>query len=270
MLTAVAPQHLNRPFFADIYQGDEVIDKLPDGTPQYLGGFVSLKNYGVPFLAHKASEGTTEHDERYAARRPHWMSGGSVEVTDVDGTVLHVSPMWMAYHFFHGQDPVAESKNFLTTAKLIPTDAACLDWENVGPSGYAPTAVEADDFCCRVEDARGQACWVYGGNVPREQTAVRGVPSVVLQRMEARPLWFCCYLALGKIISDIPEIWQKVGPAAVQNDGDKYGAGPTRLPGVQGYCDNSTVIETMTVAKLAQIWPGNPLQGTTAPTQAIA
>ena len=240
---------VNKPCCIDLYQGDNVSD-----NPTPLAGFNRVAQYGIPFVIHKASEGTTERDSRYANRRTAWMAQPLITVIDVDGTALHLPPRWGAYHFFHGQYPTAEAQNFLAAAILTPGDAAFIDWENVGASGYAPPAIAADAFCCGVEDAIGRPCAVYGGNVPREQCAVTGVPSVVLDRFSVRHLWFCSY---GGIMAELPEPWREVGAFLWQDDGDRYGPGPHTIPGITTLCDNSTVVASMTVAKLAANWSGS-------------
>lgn len=245
-----------RPYCIDIYQGDEVSD-----SPSPLAGLDRVKADQIAFLFHKATEGTSERDMRYAARRAKWMSGGAVSVIDVDGMTLSLPPHWGAYHFFHGQDAAAEAKNFLAAAALEAGDAACIDWENVGKSAYTPPAAIADEFCCRVEDATGRACWVYGGNVPREQLAAK-LPSAMLDRFAARPLWFCEYGNYRPSL--LPAPWKTHGPALWQDDGDAYGPGPHRIPGIANLCDNSTVVGAMTVAKLAAAWRGAALSAAIA------
>jgi GH25 family lysozyme M1 (1,4-beta-N-acetylmuramidase) len=240
---------VNRPCCIDIYSGDNVSD---DPTP--LAGFGLVKASGIAFLFHKASEGTAYHDPRYAVRRLAWMSGPAIAVTDVDGASLSLPPRWGAYHFFHGQDPAAEAKSFLAAAALTPADAACCDWENVGASGYVPSASAVDAFCNRVEDAIGRPCWVYGGNVPREQLTSR-LTQGMIDRFAKRPLWFCEY---ASVLQGVPLPWQSIGPALWQDDGDTYGPGPHRIPGITTLCDNSTVVGSMTIAKLNAIWSGKP------------
>jgi GH25 family lysozyme M1 (1,4-beta-N-acetylmuramidase) len=246
-----------KPICIDIYRRDNVIDQYA-GKPQYLGGFNSVKDDQIAFLIHKCSEGTSSWDNRYAARREVWMQGGPVKVTDVDGAVLQIPPCWGAYHFFHGQDPAAEAKWFLQWAKLTATDIAVIDWENVGSSGYEPTATAADIFCSVVEQATGRPCWVYGGNVPRERL-LSSVGSAMLDRFSKRPLWLCAYVSETQVHIDTPLPWKEAGPTLFQDDGDKYGPGPHMIPGISNYCDNSTVTGSMTVAKLYTVWTGQSL-----------
>jgi lysozyme len=208
---------------------------------------------GIVFLAHKASEGQNPPDQEYAARRKIWLSGAAVTIVDVDGTQLALKPRWGAYHFFHGQDPVAEAKHFLAAAALDPAANAFVDWENVGASGYQPSASAVDMFCQEVENALGQSCDVYTGNVGREQFDAHGVASALVDRFTARKLWFCSY---GAVIARLPLPWQKTGAWLWQDDGDKFGPGPHTIPGIKGYCDNSTVVSPMTVARLYQEWGG--------------
>jgi len=241
---------VNKPCCIDIYQGDDVSD-----VPTPLAGFEKVKAAGIAFLFHKASEWTSFRDRRYAPRRAAWMAGDPIKVTDVDGAALSLPPRFGAYHFFHGQDVAGEARNFLTAAALGDSDAACCDWENVGRSSYAPPAAACDEFCSRVEDAIGRTCWVYGGNVPREQLSAR-LPSAMLERFAARNLWFCEY---GPRLIGVPLPWAKSGPTLWQDDGDAYGPGPHRIPGITTLCDNSTVVGAMTVARLNEVWAGKSM-----------
>jgi lysozyme len=234
---------INKPVAIDLYHGDDVLD-----VPTLLAGLDQVKAAGIFILQHKASEGTTMVDARYAARRAKWMSGGLITVTDLDGTVLQLKPRFAAYHFFHGVDPVAEANHFLSVADLGPGDDAVLDWENVGASGYAPTSDEANAFCDVVEAKLGFAICVYGGNVPSERLSINDV------RWKQRRLWGCAYgprftmPAAPFSTAGFPWMWQ--------DDGNRYGPGPHIVPGIKGLCDNSTVVAPMTVKCLNAEWAG--------------
>jgi GH25 family lysozyme M1 (1,4-beta-N-acetylmuramidase) len=245
---------LNKPCCIDIYRGDEVQDAV--GHP--LVGFNQVKASGVFALIHKATEYTQYRDSRYDARREYWMTGAPIAVTDVDGKQLELVQLWGGYHFFHGSDPKGEAANFIMTARLGAQDMPFLDWEAVGASGYQPTVEAADEFCQRVEQALGQPCGVYGGNVPRERFAAEHPADAVLERFRARPLWFCAYGGVQNL-EHVPAPWegQEKAPPAIflwQDDGDKYGPGPHTVPGMIGYCDNSTVVDPMTFQKLHDAW----------------
>ena len=240
----------NKPICIDIYQGDDVQD-----TPVPLGGFQRVKAAGIFACIHKATEGTSFFDHRYSARRKVWMSGGGIPVMDIDGTPLSLNPKWGAYHFFHGSDSRGEANFFLKTADLEAGDEAFIDWEQVGASGFAPNAVAADEFCSEVEQKLGRSCSVYGGNVPREKLV--GVSSALFDRMAARKLWFCAYVKIEA--AELPGPWKKKGDWLRQDDGDRYGPGPHTIPGMNGFCDNSTVVTPMTVKKLYAEWGGGQL-----------
>ena len=238
---------IHRPICIDIYHGDEVSD-----SPTPLAGLDRAKGAGIFALIHKASEGVSGRDPRYDRRREKWMSGPAVTVPETDGSVLKLPPVFGAYHFFHGQDPVAEAGNFLMTARLENMDMPFVDWEAVGASGYHPSAEMADVFCSEVEERLGRACGVYGGNVPREAFD-RDCPPELADRFAARPLWFCSY---GRAMAALPLPWRETTPLLWQDDGDRYGPGPHAIPGISGYCDNSTVVDPVTVSKLYDLWTG--------------
>ncbi len=244
----VAPRALNGPLSVspgrkavaiDIYQGNNVQD-----YPGPMGGFARVKADGIAFLIHKATEGLTEVDSRYHARRSAWMDGIPIPVTDVDGASLQLAPRFAAYHFFHGQDPEGEAQHFLATAQLHPGDDAVVDWESVGASGYQPSADAVDAFCNVVERALGFPIIVYSGNVAKEQLRGRD------PRFAKRRLWLASY---GNTFTfqqswDYPWLWQ--------DNGDMHGPGPHVIPGIDGYCDNSTVVAPMTIKQLYEQWGG--------------
>lgn len=229
----------SRPFVIDLYHGDDVP----------LGGFAQAKDSGIAFLIHKATEGPDVIDARYAERRDTWMSGGAIPVTDVDGTSLKLMPRFAAYHFFHGQDPEKEAAHFLAVADLRPGDDAVVDWEQVGGSGgYEPSADAVDAFCSAVEQKLGFPMIVYSGNVAKQQLVGKD------PRFAKRRLWLASYGPTYTVQEtwDFPWLWQ--------NNGDQFGPGPHSIPGINGYCDNSTVVPPMVVSKLYEQWGGAKLQ----------
>jgi lysozyme len=239
---------INKPCCIDINHANDISD-----SPTPLAGLDRVKQDGIFVLIHKATEGTTFRDPRYDARRAKWMSGPAIKLTDVDGTPCTVSPLWGAYHFFHGATATAEANNFLATAQLQDGDMPFLDWEQVGASGFQPSVASADRFCQIIENKLGRVCGIYGGNVPREQFANEQQSSAVIERFAKRPLWFCAYGSV-KVLSNLPGPWTKQEPLLWQDDGDRYGPGPHMIPGVMGAVDNSTVVAGMTFAKLHDIW----------------
>lgn len=240
------------PYCIDIYQGDDVSD-----TPTALAGIDRAKASfnGIAFCWHKASQDVGKRDSRYAARRVKWMSGGQVAVTDVDESKLTLDPKWGAYHYLIGSNPTAEARNFLAAATLEPGDGACADWERFSASGACASIAQCDAFCNVVEDALGRPCWIYGGDVPREAKWA-DAPADMVARFSKRLLWFCDYNATTTGLIPLP--WATGGGLCPlwQDDGDKYGSGPTTIPGINNYCDNSTLMAGMTVTRLAEMWPG--------------
>ena len=239
---------LNKPYCIDIFQGDTVQGYNDEG-------FAQVKAAGIAFLDHKASQGTDEIDRMCAARRKAWMDGVAVPVVDIDGVTYHVVPQFGFYHF-NGAGPAAsEAAHFIAAVKaagFAPGDDLCLDWEDIGASGYQQPATWADDFCNVVENWCGFAMKVYGGDAPRDQLAKAS--SAIIDRFATRRLWFCQY---GQFRPDlVPVAWKSSGPFQWQDDGDQWGPGPHTIAGLKGYCDNSTVVGVMTVAKLYAGWGG--------------
>ena len=243
----------NRPCCIDLFHGNNVVD-LP-GLP--LAGFAQVKASGIAFLDHKASQGNSAAawDPRCAARRTAWMDGAPIAVTDVDGAALQLPPRFGFYHFNGIGTAAAEAANFkaaVMAAGYAGGDDLTLDWEDIGASGYQQPASWADDFCKATEDWCGFAIKVYGGDAPRQQ--LRGAASAIVDNFSRRRLWFCQYGVFNQVLVPLP--WKETGPFQDQDDGDQFGPGPHTVPGISpGYCDNSTVVGAMTVARLAAGWP---------------
>jgi hypothetical protein len=242
---------VNQPYTIDLYQGDNVIDY--PGRP--LGGFAQVKALGIAFLDHKASQGINERDSRCAVRRAVWMDGSSISVIDTDGISLTLQPRFGFYHFNGTGAPTVEAANFksaVMAAGYASGDDLTLDWEDIGASGYQQPAAWADDFCKFTEDWCGFAIKIYGGDTPREQLAA--APSSILDNFARRRLWFCEYGTFNPSLLPVP--WRESGPLQWQDDGDSNGPGPHTISGVSNYCDNSTVVGTMTVSTLNSLWAG--------------
>jgi len=235
----------NKPYCIDLYQGDDVLGGNDEG-------FAQVKGAGIAFLDHKASQGTGEIDRLCAFRYRNWMNDQSVQVTDGDGAVLSLKPKFGFYHFNGGANAPDEAAHFVATVKPLwqPGDDLCLDWEDIGASGVQMTATWADTFCDAVEQWCGFPLKIYGGDAPREQLAKAS--DILLSRFSARRFWFCQYGPYNANLVPLP--WRRSGPFYWQDDGDQDGPGPHMIPGLEGYCDNSTVVGNMTVAKLYAGW----------------
>jgi lysozyme len=110
---------IGKPLVVDIYYGDRVQD------------FAQTKASGIVGVIHKATEGRGFVDKLYAARRKLWLDGGKAALAQPDGSSVPVAAKWGAYHFFHGDDPVAEAEHFLAVAEPDADTLVALDWEDV-------------------------------------------------------------------------------------------------------------------------------------------
>jgi hypothetical protein len=247
-----AAASVNPPYCIDLYEGDNVID-----SPGPLGGFSQVKAQGIAFLDHKATQGTAHQDIRLKTRYPAWMNGQPVSVTDVDGTKLQLTPRFGFYHFNGTGTAAAEAAFFIQTVKpyFNKGDDLCLDWEDL--NGFQQPATWADAFCSAVEEWCGFPIKVYGSDAPREQ--LTKASSAILDNFASRKLWMADYnLTYRPQLLPLP--WQHTGPLQWQDNGTinnkPAGPGPYTIPGISNYCDNSTVVGGMTVAKLNALWGG--------------
>jgi lysozyme len=182
-------------------------------------------------VIHKASEGVAFADRLYPARR---------KLANDNGL------LWGAYHFFHGDavgsDPKAEADHFLAIAEPDDDTLVALDWEDV-PHHGAPSADSARAFLERIEDRLNRKAVIYSGNVAKEEVAAHDTYFCTHR------LWLCQYGPKFKMppsFGNYPWLWQ--------NNGDSYGPGPHRIPGISGLCDNNTIVDPMTADDLIRDW----------------
>ena len=88
---------------------------------------------------------------------------------------------------------------------------------------------------------------VYSGNVAKNQLG-----HTKDARFSKRRLWLAQYSSTYHVQAS----WSATGPWLWQNNGDASGPGPNQIPGIDGNCDNSTVVGPMTVKKLFDQWGG--------------
>jgi GH25 family lysozyme M1 (1,4-beta-N-acetylmuramidase) len=194
--------------------------------------YAKVKASGVVGNIIKASEGLRKdpvHDKHVADSRAAGLRVGH-------------------YHFFDfAATPQAQADFFLASANPAPDDLLCLDWENV-PGGGEDSKAQAQAFLQRIFDKTGKRAVIYSGNVAKEQLGDKVDPFFA-----AHPLWLCQYadhFTTQATWANKPWLWQ--------NNGDQSGPGPHTIPGVNGYCDNSTVVGDMTVERLLAEWSGAP------------
>ena len=204
----------NKPLVIDIYYGDQVQD------------FARTKAFGILGVIHKASEATGFTDKLYGARRK---------------LATDLGLKWGAYHFFHGVQPAAEADHFLSVAEPDADTLVALDWEDVPHLG-APDAAAARSFLERIEDRLGRKAVIYSGNVAKEE--ITGADAY----FGSHRLWLCQYGPAWRVQPS----WQR--PWLWQNNGDNAGPGPHSIPGLQGLCDNNTIVDPMTQDDLLAQW----------------
>jgi lysozyme len=203
-----------QPLVIDIYHGDAVQD------------FAKVKAAGILGVIHKASQGGAVVDQAYASRRKLALAAGL---------------KWGAYHFFDfSAQPQAQAEHFLSMADADDDTLVALDWENVG--SRAPSVALARAFLEEIEIKLGRKAVIYSGNVAKEQIASRD------GYFGAHRLWLCQYGPTAKVQAS----WQ--APWLWQNNGDSYGPGPHKIPGMSGLVDNNTIVPPMTAARLIAEW----------------
>jgi GH25 family lysozyme M1 (1,4-beta-N-acetylmuramidase) len=202
------------PVVIDIYHGDSVID------------FARVKSSGIVGVIHKASQGGETVDRAYASRRKMAERAGL---------------LWGAYHFFDfTAPPEAQAEHFLSVAEPDAHTLVALDWESIGRS--APSVQDARSFLERVTELLNRRAVIYSGNVAKEQIVGKDA------FFGAHRLWLAEY---GERWS-VQESWS--APWLWQQNGDSYGPGPHRIPGIDGLCDNDTIVAPMTVDQLKAEW----------------
>lgn len=205
---------VNLPCIIDIYHGDVVQD------------FAKVKAFGIVGVIHKASQGGSVVDHAYATRRKQALAAGL---------------LWGAYHFFDFSASAQHQADFfLSVAAPDASTLVALDWENIG--SQEPSAALAQAFLEEIEAKIGRKAVIYSGNVAKEQISGKN------EYFGAHRLWLCQYGAAWKV----QESW--ASPWLWQNNGDSYGPGPHRIPGIIGLCDNNTVVAPMSVDQLKSEW----------------
>ena len=202
------------PLVIDIYHGDTVLD------------LENVKTAGIVGVIHKASQGGSIVDQAYASRRKLAGAAGL---------------LWGAYHFFDFTAPAAQqADHFLSVAAPGTDTLVALDWESIGTS--EPSAALAKAFLEELESKLGRKAVVYSGNVAKERIAGND------DYFGSHRLWLAQYGAHWRC----QQSWKS--PWLWQNNGDATGPGPHRIPGIQGLCDNNTIVDPMTVDDLISQW----------------
>jgi GH25 family lysozyme M1 (1,4-beta-N-acetylmuramidase) len=196
----------------------------------------TVKSAGIWGIIHKATEGTSYIDSKYAGRKSGF---------------LELGLLWGAYHFFHPGNVKAQLDFFLRVAGIDDHTLYALDWE-VSSTG-TPNEADAQQFLQYLEAATGRKGVVYSGNVAKEQ--ISGVNAY----LGAHRLWLAQY-------SNNPSTqasWKNNVWLWQYSDGVN-GPTPHGCPGVTGEVDTNSW--TGTQADLETQWSGKVVAPAPGPT----
>lgn len=206
-----------------------LIDTIIDINHDNEIDFQRAKDAGIIAIIHKASEGATLKDPRYAERKERALASGF---------------KWGAYHFSSGRDAREQVDNFLGAEDgSDPNILLSLDFE---PSSSGPnmTLDQAHEFVTQVQHRTGRYPVIYGGNLIREALGSGREDSI----LKNCPLWYVRYASSPIGIptntwSDYT-LWQ-------YTDG-QAGEEPHGVPGVSGADRNRF---RGTTEELLATWP---------------
>jgi lysozyme len=173
--------------------------------------FREAADSGILGIIHKATEGTTFVDAKFAERRSAARAAGL---------------FWGSYHFGVSGDVDAQVKHFLDVASPAPTDLLVLDFEP-NPREGTMSLKEAEEFVGKIHDQTKRLPCLYSGQ-SFLQEQLRNHPDTILKN---------CHLWIARYSSALPQLpapfsdfilWQ-------YTDGNA-GSQPHQVPGI-GRCD---------------------------------
>ena len=190
--------------------------------------FVKVKKDGIVGVIHKATEGFTFVDKKYASRKEQAFKAGL---------------LWGAYHFGVGGDGSDQADFFLNTAQPHAQTLLVLDYE---PNLTGPTMTlnQAHEFVDHINGVTGRYPGLYSGHLIKEQLGGVTTPDPILSNCF---LWIAQYN--GPKPLNIPPtfrtwtFWQ-------YTDGVR-GPEPRRVAGV-GQCDRNQFNGSL--GQLKKLW----------------
>lgn len=209
------------PASGEVYSG--VIDINHDNSLD-LGAFLGA---GFAAIIHKATQGTSFRDPKYAARKNAAMSAGI---------------LWGAYHFSTGEDGAAQCDAFLEMEDFSnPKILGALDFE---PSpGPDMTLEQGRAFILRFKEKTGRYPIVYGGGgLLRDLLQGKNDPV-----FGACNLWLADYRHQPKVIAPTWKTW-----TLLQFSDGQSGQPPHETPGSSGADRNSFA---GSLEELKAAWP---------------
>lgn len=209
------------PRVSDLSHHNEVID------------FRQTAAAGIWGIIHKASEGTSFVDERYATRRNGCLSAGM---------------LWGAYHFNNGSDVTAQIDHFVKTAAPDKTTLMVLDYED-HPQGNNMSIHQAVEFMHQLEQAIGREAAIYSGN--RLKETIGQLSQTDHDYLTSRRLWLAQYGSNAVVPAGYSKYW------LWQYTGDGIGPEPHEVAGIKGTgIDLNVVYGDTTQSQLVAEWPG--------------
>ena len=170
--------------------------------------FQNVASAGIWGVIHKASQGTTYGDARYASRRPVALAAGL---------------LWGAYHFATS-DPVNEQVDFFLQHAMPDNNTLLvLDYEDFRPNMSIQQAVL---FLRLLEQKMGRKGALYSGN--RVKETIGQLSADDRQYLCSHRLWLCQYGPRAVLPPgwDAWWLWQFTG--------DGVGPLPHSIPGIEG------------------------------------
>ncbi len=190
--------------------------------------FEQIKSDGVVGVIHKATQGLTYVDQKYAERRDEVLAEGL---------------LWGAYHFGVAGDGSDQADFFLSNAKPDERTLIVLDYE---PNVTGPTMSlnQAREFVEHVSEVAGRYPGLYSGHLIKEELAGVMPPDPVLSNCF---LWLAQYN--GPKPLNIPPTF-KTWTFWQYTDG-VHGDEPHRVTGV-GQCDRNKFNGSL--VQLRKLW----------------
>lgn len=123
-----------------------------------------IKRDGIFIVAHKATQGIGQVDDRYRARM-------------AEAKALNL--VWFGYHFGDASNPAGQAAHFLKVANLVEGDGACMDFEDYPASQMSLSQCTAALAAVDKGHPVVGKTWLYSGNTIREHlTPKTASPSV--------------------------------------------------------------------------------------------
>jgi lysozyme len=179
-----------------------------------VNNFQTVKNDGVLGVIHKATQGKTFVDGKYAERRRQALKAGL---------------LWGAYHFGVTGDVEKQVDHFLGIVKPAATDLIALDFEP-DPAGETMTLGEAETFVERVHTKTGRYPGLYASQAYLKEELGERTDTVLKN----------CFLWIARYSSQLPVLPPAFSAFALWQYTDGHqGPDPHEVNGI-GPCDRDT------------------------------